>query len=71
MKTVIYIPAGQVFTARDGKSYKAVAHTHRVYGCKRCAFKGKFQLCTHYRCVSGDREDRKWVHFIETKEQEI
>ena len=69
-ESVIYIPLGQVFTARDGKNYKPEATPYNRYGCKTCAFKGKTKLCPYYRCVWSDREEGKGVHFVKTKEQE-
>ena len=67
-KTVIYIEAGETFTAEDGKRYKAVSDRVTQFDCNCCDFGGGSGLCGRYRCIGDDRADGIGVHFEECEE---
>lgn len=62
--SVIDVPVGETFVAKDGQRYKAVLDLHVGYPCACCAFVHTVGLCWRYPCLSKDREDGKSVHFV-------
>lgn len=64
---VIYVPAGETFTAPDGLRYKAVPDFMQGHSCACCDFWPLKGVCGLYRCVGDDREDGIGVHFVKCR----
>lgn len=47
-------------------------HNSKDNGCNKCAFRrvGMMNLCGHYSCTPWERDDKIYVHFILTEENE-
>lgn len=67
---VIYVPAGETFTALDGQKYTAVLDYRSDFACNNCDFGWGSGLCGRYRCIGDDREDSVGVHFVKCEEEE-